>query len=364
MSWKIGQDSNRFKDIVKGKVKSDLKKYVSSQDLIGQQNGKMIKIPINNIDLPRFTYGGQEGGAGAGSGEIGDGIGDGDPKGKAGNEKGEHQFSVEFTPEELATMLGEELELPNVEPKNKGKVGSSKVKYNSINKQGTEGLRHFRRTYKEALKRSISSGSYDPSNPIVIPIKDDRRYKSPSPVNEPNINAVVIYIMDISGSMDGNAKQIAQSECFWISAWLKSQYKDIDERFISHDTEAAEVDREQFFTISASGGTAISSGYEFAAHMMEEEYPFDQFCVYLIGFSDGDNWGSEDSQKAISILKNRILPNCNMFGYEQISTSGGSGEFYDLLEGYLPNQHNLILNKINDKTEILNSLKVFLGKGK
>ena len=304
-----------------------------------------------------------------GDGEPGDPMpGDkqkGDGKGKAGNEKGEHQFSVEFTPEELATMLGEELELPNVEPKNKGKVGSSKVKYNSINKQGTEGLRHFRRTYKEALKRSISSnGKGDPSNPIVIPIKDDRRYKSPSPVNEPNINAVVIYIMDCSGSITDEMRHICQSEVFWIDSWLNLQYKGLETRFIIHDTEAQETSREDFFKVNSGGGTSISSAYKLAGEIVGEDYPVSEWNTYIFHYSDGDNWSNDDNMQSTELLKNNILPNCNMFGYEQIATPGGSGEFYNLLEGYFPNEPKLLINKTENKDNILAALKFFLGKGK
>jgi len=73
MSQKIDQDVGRFKDIVKGKVKSNLKKLVSSGDMIGQVGGKIVKIPIHSIDLPRFAFGSRDqGGNGMGDGDIGD----------------------------------------------------------------------------------------------------------------------------------------------------------------------------------------------------------------------------------------------------------------------------------------------------
>jgi uncharacterized protein len=369
MSYKIGSDVGRFKDIVKGKVKSDLKKFVSSQDLLGQQGGKTVRIPISNIDTPRFTYGGGKGsgGAGMGDGDVGDPMGGkpqpGDGKGKAGNEKGDHDFAVEFSPEELAKMLGEELELPDIEHKGKGKIGSAKSKYNSIHRTGAEGLRHFRRTYKQALIRSISSGAYDPVNPVIIPIKDDRRYKASSTVPEPDVNAVIIYIMDISGSMGEEQKHIVKSEVYWTDLWLGMQYKGLVSRFIIHDSDAAEVDREQFFTISESGGTCISSGYQLAADIISQDYPFSDWNTYIMHYSDGDNWGEEDNQKAVSLVREKFLPNCNMFGYEQVASSSGSGEFYNTLEGYFPGQEKLMLHKTADRSEVINALKFFLGKG-
>jgi uncharacterized sporulation protein YeaH/YhbH (DUF444 family) len=367
MSLKIDSDTNRFKDIVKGKVRSNLKRLVSSQDLLGQQGNKQVKIPISNIDLPRFTYGDKSGGgAGMGDGDPGDPMGGQEQpgKGKAGNEEGDHAFGVEFSPEELAQMLGEELQLPSIDPKGKGKVGSAKSKYNNINRLGPEGLRHFRRTYKEALKRSIASGNYNPSNPIVVPIKDDRRYKASSIINEPDVNAVIIYIMDVSGSMGMEQKHIVKSEVYWTDLWLSLQYKGLISRFIIHDSTASEVDREQFFSISESGGTIISSGYEFAAHVMEKEHPFADWNVYVMHYSDGDNWGEEDNQKSLSLLKEKIIPNCNMFGYEQVASANGSGEFYNILEGYLSKEEKVMIHKTNDRSEVINALKFFLGKGK
>jgi uncharacterized protein len=368
MSYKIDSDLNRFKSIVKGKVKSDLKKFVSSQDLLGQQGNKQVRIPINNIDLPRFTYrsGDGSGGPGMGDGDIGDPMGGqpGPGKGQAGNEKGEHAFGVDFTPEELAQMLGEELQLPDINPKGKGKIGAAKSKYNNINRVGNEGLRHFKRTYKEALKRSISSGTYDPSNPVIVPIKADKRYKSSSVVQEPDVNAVIIYIMDVSGSMGKEQKHIVKSEVYWTDLWLSMQYKGLISRFIIHDTEASEVDREQFFNVSESGGTNISSGYAHAAHIMETEYPFSDWNVYVMHYSDGDNWGEDDNMKAVSLLKEKIIPNCNMFGYEQVVSPSGSGDFYGILEGYFSNEEKVMLHKTSDKSEVISALKFFLGKGK
>lgn len=367
MGFKIDSDSNRFKDIVRGKVKSNLKKLVSSQDMLGQQGSKQIKIPIHNIDLPRFTFGGMGGGSGQGSGDVGDPMGGqpqpGDGQGKAGNEKGDHAFSVEFTPEELAQMLGEELELPDITHKGKGKIGSQKSKYNSISRQGVEGLRHFRRTFKEALKRQISSGSYNPNDPMIIPRKDDRRYKTAKIIPSPEVNACVIFLLDVSGSVTDDMREIVQSECWWMDCWLRAQYKGLETRFLIHDTESSEVSREQFFTINSGGGTSIASGYKYAAHLLETDYPASEWNSYLYHASDGDNWSESDNNEAIACLKDKILPNVNAFWFEQITTPGGSGEFFNTLNESIKDD-KMMLHKTADKSEIVDALKFFLGKGK
>lgn len=367
MSYKIGSDMGRFKEIVRNKVKHNLGKYVSRENLIGQQGGKPIQIPLDYIDLPRFSFGGGNGGTGSGDGNEGDPMdGSGKPgkgKGKAGNDKGEHEFMAEFTVEELAQMLGEELQLPDVDEKGKGKIVSTKNLYNGINNVGAEGLRHFKRTFKQALIRQVSTGTYNPKDPKIIPIRADKRYRTATPITEPMINTVVIYMMDVSGSMGDEQKHIVKSEVFWIDAWLKSQYKNIETRFIVHDTEASEVDREQFFSIREAGGTNISPAYEFCNHLMETEYPFSEWNVYPFHFSDGDNWGDADNAKAADILRNKIMPKCNVFSYGQVGESG-SGEFGTYLAKHFTAEDNLTLSNIRNKDEILASIKTFLGKGK
>jgi uncharacterized sporulation protein YeaH/YhbH (DUF444 family) len=365
---KIDQDVGRFKNIVRNKVKHNLGKYVSSDQLIGQQGNKRVSIPIDSIDLPHFTHS-HGGGTGQGEGEDGDPIdGQGKPgqgKGKAGNDEGQHGYQAEFTADELAQLLSEELSLPNVDEKGKGKIASSKNKYTGIRTVGSEGLKHFKRTYKEMLKRNIASGTYEPGKPGMFPIKADRRYRAAIPIEEPNINTVVIYMMDVSGSMGAEQKHIVKSEVFWIDLWLKYQYKDIESRFIIHDTVASEVDREQFFTISESGGTSISSAYKFCATMMENEYPFAEYNVYPFHFSDGDNWGDSDDAVAVSLLESKIIPNSNLFCYGQVNS--GTGNFLKVLESSFlgtSQKDKVILSEINNRNEILPSIKKFLGTGK
>lgn len=358
-------DQKRFHEILKNKVRHNLGKYVSSDHLIGQQGGKTIKIPIHNIDLPHFTFGSNAGGVGMGPGNPGDPMGgDKSEEGKAGNQEGEHDFSAEFTPDELAQMLGEELNLPNIEDKGKGKVSSLGNKYTDIRKIGPESLKSFKRTYKEALKRSIAAGSYDPSNPSIIPIKEDRRYRSFDEVEIPEVNTAIIYLMDVSGSMGERQKNLVKSEVFWIDLWLKHQYKEIETRFVVHDVLAKEVSREEFFSISESGGTMISTAYDFVSSIMSKDYPFSEWNVYPFHFSDGDNWSDDDNEDAIKILNQSILPNCNLFSYGQVISELGSGQFLKALYDAYKDKDNITLSQISSKEDILPSIKTFFGKGK
>src|SRR5690606_8298487 len=119
----IQNDHARFKDIVRGKIKQNLKSYIKKGELIGKQGKDTITIPVPRIDLPNFRFGGKsQGGVGQGQGQPGDPVdGEGEDgqggQGKAGEDAGEHGIDVDLTLDELADMLGEELELPRIEPK-------------------------------------------------------------------------------------------------------------------------------------------------------------------------------------------------------------------------------------------------------
>lgn len=360
----ITDDHKRFKDIVRGRIKQNFKKYVTQGEMIGRQEDELVKIPIPSIDLPKFKYGPkQQGGVGQGQGEEGDPAGQGEGDQKAGNAPGQHMLETEVSLEELAEILGEQLELPRIEPKGFSKAHTESIKYSSRALVGPSGLRHFKESYKEALKRSIASGTYDPDDPVIIPIKRDMRYKSFNKVQQPRTNAVVIYMMDVSGSMGDEQKHIVRLESFWINAWLKKNYKGLETRFIIHDAAAKEVDEETFFSTSESGGTLISSAYKLCQKMIEEEYPPSEWNIYPFHFSDGDNWSGEDTRHCVNMLKEFFLPRVNMFGYGQVESKYGSGQFSKDLEKSFPNEEKLMVSRIENRDKIIDSIKDFLGKG-
>ncbi|HJL20012.1 MAG TPA: DUF444 family protein [Sandaracinaceae bacterium LLY-WYZ-13_1] len=370
MSLRIDQDHGRFKQIVRGRIRKNLRQYISQGELIGKQGKDVVSIPIPQIDIPKFRYGDkQQGGVGQGDGEEGDPVGGqqgegGQGQGEAGKEAGEHVLEVDVTLDELAEILGEELELPNIENRGKSKIIDQKDRYVGIRRVGPNSLRHFRRTYKAALKRQIIMGSYDPSNPIVIPTRDDMRYRSWKTEEEPVANAVIIYMMDVSGSMGDEQKEIVRIESFWIDAWLQRQYKGVETRFIIHDAVAREVDRDTFFRTRESGGTMISSAYKLAAQIIDQEYPPSEWNIYPFHFSDGDNWSVDDTLLCIELMKKTLLPASNVFCYGQVESPYGSGQFIKDLREHLDADDQLITSEIRDRDAIVGSIRDFLGRGK
>ncbi len=370
MSLKIGQDHSRFKHIVRGKIRQNLRRYISQGELLGKQGKDVVSIPLPQIDIPRFRYSDKQGGGvGQGEGDEGDPVGgeEGEGpggKGKAGQGEGQHALEVEVSLDELADILGEELALPHIENKGKSKLVDQKDRYVGVRRVGPNSLRHFKRTYKQALRRMISTGTYDPKRPVVIPVREDLRFRSWKTEEEPIANAVILYMMDVSGSMGDEQKEIVRIESFWIDAWLKKQYQGLETRFIIHDAVAREVDRDTFFRTRESGGTMISSAYKLAAKIIEEDYPASEWNIYPFHFSDGDNWSVDDTLQCIELLKKQLLPVSNVFCYGQVESPYGSGQFIKDVREHLGKDERVITSEIRDRDAIVGSIKEFLGKGK
>lgn len=365
MVEKIEQDAGRFRQIVRGHVKQNLRKYMSTGELIGRQGKDWVSIPVPQIDIPRFRFGRNQGGVGQGDGQPGDPLGgdQGDAGAGAGDQPGEHILEVEVPLDHLAQILAEELELPRIQPKGKAHIISEVNRYTSIRKVGPESLRHFKRTYREALKRQIVSGIYDPASPRIIPNREDRRYRSWQTKFVPESNAVIIYMMDVSGSMGDTQKEIVRLTAFWIDTWLRSQYQKIEVRYIIHDAVAREVDQNTFYHTRESGGTIISSAYELCRSMIQQRYPSEEWNIYGFHFSDGDNWGSDDNQKCAGLLREALLPASNLFCYGQVAAYRSSNQFLNTLRS-IPSEDKLMLTEIPNRDAIYDAIKLFLGKGK
>ena len=366
MVQRIDPDANRFRQIVRGKIKENLRKYITQGELIGKQGKNVVSIPMPQISMPRFRYGSEQtGGVGQGEGDEGTPIST-EPGGglAAGDRPGDHILEVDISLEELAEILGEELELPNIEPRGEKLLQTTSDRYTGIHRVGPESLRHFKRTFKEALKRQIMSGGYDPERPTIIPFPEDRRYRSSRPKAIPEANAVIIYMMDVSGSMGSEQKEIVRIESFWIDTWLRSQYQSIETRYIIHDAVAREVDRDTFFHVRESGGTRISSAYQLSKEIILKQYDPHEWNIYPFHFSDGDNWGGEDTSLCMKLLKEFLLEVSNVFCYGQVKSAYGSGQFIKDLKEVFPDQDSLLLSEVNSRDDIVRSIKTFLGKGK
>ncbi|MFT4539206.1 MAG: uncharacterized sporulation protein YeaH/YhbH (DUF444 family) [Planctomycetota bacterium] len=363
------RDRARFRDVVRGKLRQDLRKYLSTSELLGRQGKKTISIPVPQIELPRFRFGSnQSGGVGQGPGENGDAIDgegqEGEGFGTAGEGEGNHIMEVEVELEELAEMLGRELELPHIKPRGDKQITTDGGRYTGIRAAGPASLRHFRRTYRRALTRTIAAGEWDPENPSVIPIRDDERFRARRTRPQPESSAVIFHMMDVSGSMGRDQKDIVRIKAFWIDTWLRSQYKNIEVVYIVHDAVAKIVDQDAFFHLRESGGTKISSAYELCLKLIRERYRPEQYNLYPFHYSDGDNWSARDTDRCVSLMRDEILPRVNQFCYGQVKSAYGSGQFKKDLDNIFGVDERVVTTGINNREEIAESIRAFLGKGR
>lgn len=362
---RVDRDRARFKKIVRGKVRSGIRKYLSHGELIGRKGKDLVSIPLPELQIPRFSFGKANQGVGQGEGNPGDPVAadpDAEGQGQAGSDPAEHILEVELTLEELAQIMAEELALPNIEPRGKKNISTEKDKYVGIARTGPESLRHFKRTFREGLRRQIISGTYDPEDPKISPVKEDKRYRSWKTTLDPESNAVIIYMMDVSGSMGDQQKELVRLTSFWIETWLTSQYKGVEQRYIIHDAAAREVDRETFFHTRESGGTKISTAYGVCSKLIRETFPPEDYNIYPFHFTDGDNF-SDDDERALGLLT-EIIPAANVFCYGQVEGYWGSGHFLKLLQEKLKEEEKVLTTGIKDKESIYDALKAFLGTGR
>ncbi|MCY4380794.1 MAG: DUF444 family protein [Proteobacteria bacterium] len=377
MYTKMDSDLSRFRKIVRGQVRKELKNFISSGDIItqipsqGNRKSQTLSIPLPQINLPKFTHGpnnnNQQKGVAQGKGDVGKDVASSDePGGQASQSPADHAYESEVTLDELGQLLGEELNLPRIEQKGNKTFEQKHRRYSGVLNQGPESLHHFTRTYRSALKRSIASGIYDPKNPVVVPIKDDKKYRSFQAVNQPLGSAVMIYMMDVSGSMGDKQKELVRLTSFWLDTWLTHSYKGVERRFIIHDATAKVVAEDLFYRTRESGGTLISSAYKKAIDLINNEFPPQDWNIYLFHFSDGDNWSQNDTQLCLQLLDSSILPAANLFCYGQTESRYGSGYFLkDLTKHYqLPASGKVVASQISDQGSIIPALKTFLGSGR
>ncbi|MDP3698327.1 MAG: DUF444 family protein [Nanoarchaeota archaeon] len=371
----IVNDAARFKRIIKGQIrkKENLKRYLSREDLIGKQGRDKIRIPVPIITIPRFRYGPNQGGVAQGDGEVGDLIYpyDNEGEGMEGTddpEKGD-LMNLEMPMSELEDLLLEELGLPNIEPKGNRTIHTQKPIYKSIAEQGVQ--KNFKRTYKEALKRMAASGEYRPGDPVVVPVNRDFRYRAASAQPDLQSSAVLIYMLDVSGSMGYEERRLSRLTNSWLQRIIGRYYDNLDERFIVHTTNAYEVEGPVFYGTKLEGGTQASSAFEKCADIIKKEYSPEEWNIYCFYYSDGGNF-EEDNDKAIALLGNMLLPAINMFCYGECNSDGKElfryeigkkFKLYDKDGSNIPKRKIRLSNLLGDD-DILETLRTFLAKDK
>lgn len=411
-------DRSRHRAKVRQSIKDNIADIISDESIIGKSGDKIIKVPIKGIKEYRFVFGDNGGGAAQGDGntqpgqvvgKTGQQQGQGNGKGKAGSEAGEDVFETEITLDELKEILFEDLQLPNLRKtsqrvilqKNRAKKdgyrrmgiqvrldrfktakervkrkkatqrhGESEVDCELCNGSGQIALLHL---HSENSPEDMSADAYQYSECKECEgtgkvdkrfrfRREDRRFKHMDVKPKPQSNAAIIFVMDTSGSMDTSKKFLARSFFNILYEFISAKYDRSEVVFISHHTEAQEVDEEAFFHKGESGGTYISSGLNKAIEIINTRYNPSVWNSYLFQASDGDNFYS-DNENAMKAVR-ELCDLCNMFGYVEIKPAENGYYASTLIPPYTEiskEKDNLKIGLIKDKLELFPIIKDWLS---
>jgi len=346
-------DRRRHKEKIEKAIREGIHHIVADESIIGENGKKKFKIPVRGIKEYRFVYGDnsnkQVGSAPGKDIKRGQKIGESNqqqqsPGDRAGSEKGEEFYDVEITLEELSKYLFDELDLPDLQKKQLTNISSDKLKRNGYRTEGILPRLDRKKSAIARIKRMKASGfkSDEAEDGESFPFhEDDLKYRHYKLKKEPCTNAVIFFIMDVSGSMDTDKKFLARSFCFLMYQFLRSKYETLEIVFVVHDMEAREVDEKSFFTQTTSGGTFASTGPELVREIVDKRFHPSSWNIYIFQCSDGDNYQTDNEKflQEVSALKDIS----QLYGYCEINPDKkSSGSYVDY------NNLFLLLNPIAD----------------
>jgi uncharacterized protein len=359
------QDQQRHSEKVQDAIKSNLPDLVSEENIIMSNGRDVIKIPIRSLDEYKIKYNYDKNkhvGQGNGDSEVGDVVardGNADQQGPgkgqgAGDKAGEDYYEAEVSILELENMLFGELELPNLKQKEQDNIIVEDIEFNDIRKKGLMGNVDKKRTILTALKRNAMVGK-----PQIAPIhNDDLRFKTWSEIVKPESKAVVLAMMDTSGSMGKWEKYMARSFFFWMARFLRTKYETVDIEFIAHHTEAKVVSEEDFFSKGESGGTICSSAYRKALELINAKYEPSRYNIYPFHFSDGDNLTS-DNARCLKLV-NELMEVSSMFGYGEVNQYNRHSTLMNAYKNISDERFRHYILK--EKSDVYRALKSFFKK--
>jgi len=368
---KSAVNRQRFLKRFRKHIKEAVADAVTKRSITDMERGEEISIPKRDISEPIFRQGkgGKQRRVLPGNKEFirGDRIdrprgGSGGGGGKASNQgEGMDEFVFELNQQEFLDFMFEDLELPNLVRKQLKDSDSYKLIKGGYLREGIparlnvlqslRGAKARRIALGGAIRREIKSleqalgelGNDEESEQRKeitekldrakrrlnqVPFLDDfdLRYNNMIQQPTPTTSAVMFCLMDVSGSMTQDIKDLAKRFFVLLHLFLKQHYEKTEIVFIRHHTKADEVDEEEFFYSRETGGTVVSTSLELMQTIVRERYPSDSWNVYAAQASDGENW-QDDSPKCYDLLVKSLLPLVQFFAYVEIS-SGSEQELW------------------------------------
>ena len=368
------EDIRRHRQLVEKSIKENIGDILSEESIIGESKNKKFKIPIRGIKEYQFIYGKSGSGVTTGTGDEkkGDKIGTAKEQqkangaGGAGNEEGQDVYETEITLDDLLDYIVEDLDLPNLDRKKYSEIiVESRGKRRGYQRYGIRPRLAKKKTVmskmsrlqgKKRALREIGESEEIERFPFR---EEDLRYFRVTKKPKKESNAVMIFIMDVSGSMDSTKKYLARSFFFVLSKFLRRKYNNLAFEFISHTTVAKQVNEYEFFHKGESGGTYISSGLNEALELIEKKYSPSRWNIYPFYASDGDNW-SEDNEKALQAV-NDLCDVSSLFGYAELLPSTYSTTMYYRFDKEIKRK-NFVPVIVKEKKDLWVALKDMLSK--
>jgi sporulation protein YhbH len=360
------RDALHHRERVRRKITEQLRERIGEEDIIAAGPEKRIRVPVKGTRRWRFILDRElEQGVGEGEGEPGEVIGQPGEQlpaaGEAGLEPGEELYEVWLDMEDVEELLFSELELPRLKPKQQTAAQATDVVFDDLARHGPRIDK--KATLRETLARNARRGRAR----LGGIEKADLRFLSYRERPQPRRKAVIFLAMDVSGSMDADRKRMARLFFYWCVQFLRHRYEQTEILFIAHTTEAREVTEEEFFGRAQSGGTRVSSAFEEVERIQRERFPSEDWNVYVLHVSDGDNF-TADNPHTLELIE-RLTRVSALVGYLEVDPSGFSarwgGAAHKLSSFYEEHASGLdgfVFAEASDDRELWPALKKFFAK--
>jgi uncharacterized sporulation protein YeaH/YhbH (DUF444 family) len=357
----------RFLRRHKEQIREAVRRAVDGRGIRDLEKGEDVHIPKRDLSQPVFGHGsgGRREAVHPGNQEYvtgdrikrpdGGGGGGGGGSQASDSGEGEDDFVFHLTKEEFMQAFFDDLALPNLTRTQLAEIPEWKSHRAGFTSDGTPNNLSVIRSMRGAISRRIAIGAGSRRQlheaeeelealagndaatrkhreelqekiqalrsrlsriPYLDPI--DLRFRNRVRVPVPTTRAVMFCLMDVSGSMDESRKDLAKRFFILLYLFLTRHYEKIDVVFIRHHTQASEVDEQNFFHATETGGTVVSSALVLMDEIIRARYPSNEWNIYGAQASDGDNW-HHDSGRCRELLVEKILPMCRYFAYVQVA---------------------------------------------
>jgi uncharacterized sporulation protein YeaH/YhbH (DUF444 family) len=397
----------RFLRRYKSQIKKAIADQISERSITDIDSGESVSIPTGDISEPTFRQdsGGKRDRVFPGNREFAQGdrisrpINQGQGGGRRASDSGEGEddFIFEISRDEYLDMLFDDLELPNLKKNQLRKMTTSKTVRAGYTSNGVPTNINVVRSLRSALSRRIAlgAGRRRQLNDLKAELEDllqeavpdelrvtslrqqimdleaalrripfidtfDLRFNNFVQRPQPTSQAVMFCIMDVSGSMDQQTKDIAKRFFILLYLFLTRSYKDVEVVYIRHHTQASEVDEEEFFYSRETGGTIVSSALTLMKDAVASRFPPTDWNIYAAQASDGDNW-NEDSPLCQQILSNELLPLVRYFAYVEITRSEHQS-LWNQYEQLIDSYDNFAMQHIREQEDIYPVFREFFRK--